>query len=64
VAAKDPDAFIDELWSYARALEMREHPWFQGVREHRWTRERIVRAPASHARSPIVPSPRPARSPR
>lgn len=48
MAAKDPDAFIDELWSYARALEMREHPWFKGVREHRWTREQIVRAEMQH----------------
>ena len=48
MAAKDPDAFIDELWGYAHALEMREHPWFKGVREHRWTREQIVRAEMQH----------------
>lgn len=48
MAARDPDAFIDDLWSYARALEMREHPWFKGVREHRWTREQIVRAEMQH----------------
>jgi pyrroloquinoline quinone (PQQ) biosynthesis protein C len=48
VAAKDPDAFVDELWGHARALEMREHPWFKGVREHRWTREQIVRAEMQH----------------
>lgn len=48
MAAKDPDAFIDELWGYAHALEMREHPWFEGVREHRWTREQIVRAEMQH----------------
>jgi len=48
VAAKDPDAFIDELWGYAHALEMREHTWFKGVREHRWTRDQIVRAEIQH----------------
>ena len=48
MAAKDPDAFIDELWGYAHALEMREHPWFKGVREHRWTPEQIVRAEMQH----------------
>lgn len=48
MAAKDPDAFIDELWGYAHALEMREHPWFKGVREHRWTRDQIVRAEIQH----------------
>jgi pyrroloquinoline quinone (PQQ) biosynthesis protein C len=46
--AKAPDAFIEELWGYARALEMKEHPWFKGVREHRWTREQIVRAEMQH----------------
>lgn len=45
---KEPDAFVDELWGYARALEMKEHPWFKGVREHRWTREQIVRAEMQH----------------
>src|SRR5438093_5564392 len=48
IEAKDPDAFIDELWGLARQLEMREHPWFKGVREHRWTREQIVRAEMQH----------------
>ena len=27
---------------------MKEHPWFKGVREHRWTREQIVRAEMQH----------------
>ena len=44
----DPDAFIAELWGYAHALEMREHPWFKGVVEHRWTREQIVRGEMQH----------------
>jgi len=48
VAAKGPDAFTRELWGYARALDMKEHPWFKGVREHRWTREQIVRAEMQH----------------
>src|SRR5207237_8114579 len=44
----DPEQFIAELWGYARELEMREHPWFKGVVEHRWTREQIVRGELQH----------------
>jgi pyrroloquinoline quinone (PQQ) biosynthesis protein C len=44
----DPEAFIKELWGYAHELEMREHPWFKGVVEHRWTREQIVRGEMQH----------------
>src|SRR5260221_100378 len=29
----DPEAFVAELWGYARQLEMREHPWFKGMFE-------------------------------
>ncbi len=45
---EDPDAFIAELWGYAHALEMKEHPWFKGMRDHVWTREQIVRAEMQH----------------
>jgi pyrroloquinoline quinone (PQQ) biosynthesis protein C len=44
----DPDAFVTELWGYAHELEMREHPWFKGVVEHRWTREQIVLGEMQH----------------
>ncbi len=48
VAPMDPNAFVDELWGYAHELEMREHPWFKGIVEHRWTREQIVRGEMQH----------------
>ncbi|HEY8861448.1 MAG TPA: hypothetical protein VIN37_05060, partial [Candidatus Limnocylindria bacterium] len=44
----DPDKFVGELWGYAHELEMREHPWFKGVVEHRWTREQIVLGEMQH----------------
>lgn len=42
------DAFIEELWSYAREVPMAEHPWFKGIVEHRWTREQIVQGEVQH----------------
>jgi len=48
VARIDPDTFVEELWGYAHELEMREHPWFKGVVEHRWTREQIVLGEMQH----------------
>src|SRR5438445_12093424 len=48
VAAMDPEEFVEELWGYAHELEMREHPWFKGVVEHRWTREQIVLGEMQH----------------
>jgi len=44
----DPGEFVEELWGYAHELEMREHPWFRGVVEHRWTREQIVLGEMQH----------------
>jgi pyrroloquinoline quinone (PQQ) biosynthesis protein C len=44
----DPDKFVEELWGYAHGLEMREHPWFKGVIEHRWTRDQIVLGEMQH----------------
>lgn len=46
--AKDPDAFIDELWSYANQIPMLQHPWFQGIIQHRWTKEEILRGEVQH----------------
>src|SRR5579871_2463695 len=45
---KSPDEFIEELWGYARQAPMRLHPWFNGIIEHRWTREQIVLGEAQH----------------
>lgn len=47
-SVQSPDAFIEELWGYAREVPMVEHPWFAGVLRHRWTREQIVRAEVQH----------------
>src|SRR5713226_10669333 len=42
------DAFIEELWSNARELDMVQHPWFKGIIEHRWTREQIILGEMQH----------------
>src|ERR671939_722455 len=42
------DAFIEELWSYANEVPMLQHPWFQGIIQHRWTREQIVLGEIQH----------------
>ena len=43
-----PDEFIAELWGYARELPMGQHPWFQGILQHRWTRDQIILAEIQH----------------
>jgi pyrroloquinoline quinone (PQQ) biosynthesis protein C len=43
-----PDALIAELWSYANQAPMIQHPWFQGIVEHRWSREQIVLGEVQH----------------
>jgi hypothetical protein len=43
-----PDEFIAELWDHARALPMGEHPWFQGILRHRWTRRQIILGEVQH----------------
>ncbi len=43
-----PDDFIAELWSYANEVPMMEHPWFQGIIQHRWTREQIILGEIQH----------------
>ena len=42
------DDFIAELWTYAEEAPMGEHPWFQGILQHRWTREQIILAEVQH----------------
>jgi pyrroloquinoline quinone (PQQ) biosynthesis protein C len=42
------DAFIEELWGYAQELPMEGHPWFQGILQHRWTREQIILGEVQH----------------
>jgi pyrroloquinoline quinone (PQQ) biosynthesis protein C len=42
------DEFIDELWSYANEVPMIQHPWFQGILQHRWTREQIILGEVQH----------------
>src|SRR6266540_838173 len=45
---KSPNAFIEELWAYAREVPMIKHPWFAGIIEHRWTREQIILGEVQH----------------
>jgi hypothetical protein len=33
------DDFIKELWGYAEEVPAEQHPWFDGILKHRWTRE-------------------------
>jgi pyrroloquinoline quinone (PQQ) biosynthesis protein C len=42
------DEFIAELWDYAREVPMGQHPWFQGILEHRWTRRQIILGEVQH----------------
>src|SRR5437763_16810981 len=42
------DEFIEELWTYANEVPMREHPWFKGIAEHRWTPEQIILGEVQH----------------
>jgi pyrroloquinoline quinone (PQQ) biosynthesis protein C len=42
------DEFIEELWGYARELPMEQHPWFQGILQHRWTRSQIILGEIQH----------------
>ncbi len=43
-----PDEFINELWGYANELPMGQHPWFQGILQHRWTRHQIILGEVQH----------------
>lgn len=40
--------FISELWGYALEVPMEQHPWFQGILQHRWSREQIILAEVQH----------------
>src|SRR4051812_45757329 len=42
------DDFITELWTYAEEAPMGDHPWFQGILQHRWSREQIILAEVQH----------------
>ena len=42
------DQFIDELWGYAREAPTEQHPWFQGIIQHRWTRRQIIQGEVQH----------------
>ena len=33
-----PDEFIEELWGYAAEVPLEQHPWFDGILQHRWSR--------------------------
>ena len=43
-----PDKFIGELWSYAAEVPMEQHPWFDGIIKHRWSREQIILGEVQH----------------
>jgi pyrroloquinoline quinone (PQQ) biosynthesis protein C len=43
-----PDEFIAELWGYAQEVPMEQHPWFQGILQHRWTRSQIIVGEVQH----------------
>lgn len=43
-----PEEFIAELWGYAREVPMEQHPWFQGILQHRWTRSQIILGEVQH----------------
>jgi pyrroloquinoline quinone (PQQ) biosynthesis protein C len=40
--------FIEELWGYAREVPMEQHPWFQGILQHHWSREQIILGEVQH----------------
>ena len=42
------DQFIEELWGYAAEVPMEQHPWFDGIINHRWTREQIILGEVQH----------------
>jgi pyrroloquinoline quinone (PQQ) biosynthesis protein C len=42
------DEFIEELWGYAAEVPMEQHPWFDGIIKHRWSREQIILGEVQH----------------
>jgi pyrroloquinoline quinone (PQQ) biosynthesis protein C len=43
-----PDEFIEELWGYTAEVPMEQHPWFDGIIKHRWSREQIILGEVQH----------------
>ncbi|MBI4524435.1 MAG: iron-containing redox enzyme family protein [Deltaproteobacteria bacterium] len=43
-----PDELIAECWEYAREVPMEQHPWFEGIIQHRWTPEEIIQGEVQH----------------
>ena len=42
------DEFIEELWGYANEVRTEQHPWFQGILRHRWSRSQIILGEVQH----------------
>jgi pyrroloquinoline quinone (PQQ) biosynthesis protein C len=42
------DDFIQELWGYAAEVPMEQHPWFDGIIKHRWSKEQIILGEVQH----------------
>ena len=42
------DEFIAELWGYAAEVPMEQHPWFDGIIRHRWSKEQIILGEVQH----------------
>jgi pyrroloquinoline quinone (PQQ) biosynthesis protein C len=47
-SVKPPDEFLAELWDYANEVPMEQHPWFDGILNHRWTPEQIILGEIQH----------------
>ena len=43
-----PDEFVSELWGYAKEVPLEEHPWFQGILRHDWSRSQIILGEIQH----------------
>ncbi len=43
-----PDEFVAELWGYTKEVPMEQHPWFQGILQHRWTNSQIILGEVQH----------------
>lgn len=43
-----PEHFIEELWECAAEVPMEQHPWFDGIVRHRWSREQIILGEVQH----------------
>lgn len=42
------EEFIAELWGYADEVRTEQHPWFQGILQHRWSRSQIILGEVQH----------------